>query len=149
MSVTATPVFTQTPNAGGGSIATNSTAGALGSDSTGTVATIYTAGTNGSRITALLLSQNDTAANNIFIYIKSGSNVWPIGEVQVALSAGATTNTPNVDGLNSSTVVGLPIDNNGKRYIHLPASAVLKMAMVTASSNSGKTLYATVMAEDY
>ena len=144
--MTSTPVFTQTPKTGGGSINNATGAGTLGSDTNGVA--LYTAGSNGSRVNSLILSTTDTTANDVFLYIKSGANIYPVGQVHVPASSGNIASTLAIDGILPSITVGLPIDNNGKRFIHLGASDVLKFAVIAAVT-SGKTLYGSVMAEDY
>jgi len=101
MSVTPNSVITpQSVNNGTGNITNSTGAGTLGSDTNGVA--IYTAGANGSRVTGLIFSTSDTAANDVFLYVYSGATVIPIGQINVPLSSGNIASTPCVDGLNST-----------------------------------------------
>lgn len=124
-------------------------AGALGSDTNGV--TIYTADTNvGSRVDSLVISTDDTAAVNVWIYIKNGSDIKPLGIVNVPLSSGNSGTVANVDALLGSgvTLLGAKVDNNGKRYIDLMPSDVLKCA-VLANMTAAKKAYVVAQGADY
>jgi hypothetical protein len=118
-------VFYTTPNTDVGS-GTNTTAGTLGSNTNGV--TCFTAGAYGAIVEALVVSTTSTAAVNLFFYIYRGSTVIPLGIVNVPLSSGNLGTVANVDALAGSgfTLIGLPINNQGKKFISLEASDVLK-----------------------
>lgn len=140
------PIYATATQNSGISIVNATGAGTLGSDANGV--TIYTAGASGSRVYSLMLSTTDTAANNVFLYIKSGANVYPVGQINVPINSGNIASTPCVDGLNSTSCPGLPFDGTGKPYIELAANATLKMSVIAAVT-AAKTLYASALGADY
>ena len=68
--------------------------------------------------------------------------------VTVAINAGNTAATSNVDGLDSLEVPGMAIDSSGKRYFDLQPNDVLKIACL-ANMTAAKKLHCTVFAADY
>ena len=129
------PKVANIPNGGVALIAASANTVTIGSNTNG--ATIYTAGTSGGRVLSLTAVTNDTVTVNVFLYIYRGSTVIPLGLVNVPLSSGNTFAAKlNVDFLDGVAIVGLPIDNAGKRYIPLMANDVLKcgaLANLTAA----------------
>lgn len=112
-------------------------------------ATAYTAGTSGGRVTSLTAVTDDTVTINVFVYIDRGSTVIPIGLVNVPLSSGNTNAARfNVDFLDGINIVGLPIDNTGKRYIPLMANDILKVGSLAGLSLT-KTCWVHASGSDY
>jgi hypothetical protein len=112
-------------------------------------ATAYTAGTSGGRVTSLTAVTDDTVTINVFVYIYRGSTVIPIGLVNVPLSSGNTNAARfNVDFLDGINIVGLPIDNTGKRYIPLMANDILKVGSLAGLSLT-KTCWVHASGNDY
>lgn len=142
------PVYGIKPFSGIG-ILNAATAGALGSDTNGV--TICTAeATIGSRVDSLVISTDDTAAVNVFIYIKNGSDIKPLGIVNVPLSSGNSGTVASVDALQGSgvTLLGMEVDNNGKRYFNLGAGEILKCA-VLANMTAAKKAHVTAIGAHY
>ncbi len=139
--------FTNKANNGVG-VLSAATAGAINADTNGVA--IYTAGTNGGRVESLMLSTNDTAAVNCFIYILNGTTVKPLGMVNVPLSSGNTASLANIDALRGSgvTLQGLPLDVTGKPYIPLMGGEVLKMSCL-ANMTAAKVCCATALGADF
>ena len=123
------PVYGITPKTSVGTL-TNASAGTLGA--TTNAATVVTAGSNGCIIDSLVASTTSTAAVNLFVSIvdSAGTGVRPIGIVNVPLSSGNVANALAVDVLNSAVLVGMTVDQNGKRIIRLGASETLRVAVV-------------------
>lgn len=142
------PKVANVPNGGVGVIAGSSNTVTLGSNTNG--ATIYTAAaTYGGRVESLTAVTDDTVTVNVFVYIFRGSTVIPLGLVNVPLSSGNTNAARfNVDFLDGVNIVGLPIDNNGKRYIPLMGGDVLKCGAL-ANLTSGKTCWVHASGSDY
>lgn len=150
------PVVSNVPNGGVALIAASSNTVTLGSNTNG--ATIYTAGTAGGRVESLTAVTDDTVTVNVFVYIyrsfdSSGGAVTPyvipLGLVNVPLSSGNTNAARfNVDFLDGVNILGLPIDNNGKRYIPLLKSDVLKCGAL-ANLTSAKTCWVQAQGSDY
>jgi|GEM_PF-1798146 hypothetical protein len=143
------PVYAITPINSSGSVSNTSSHGTIGVDSSSspTPALIVTASASGSRVYSLIATNSDSHAVDLLFYILDGSNVYPIGIVNIPASAGNATNTLAVDCLSSSTMVGLPYDNTGKPYIELKASAKLKA--VNLANQTAGSVYITAMGADY
>jgi hypothetical protein len=142
------PVYARTINVGVG-ILNAASAGALGADTNGV--TVYTAGSNGGRIESLVASTDDTAAVNLFVYLKDGSsNIYPLGIVNVPLSSGNSGTVSNVDMLDGSGVRlnGMCIDQNGKRYVSIPASWTLRVSTL-ANMTAAKKCHVVAQGFDY
>lgn len=141
------PVYTRTKNDSVG-ILNAASAGALGSNTNGVTA--YTAGAYGGRVESLILSTDDTAAVNVFVYKYDGSTVIPVGIVNVPASSGNSGTVASVDALLGSgvTLVGLERDSNGKQYIPLMPNQLLKIACL-ANMTAAKKLYAQASGTDY
>jgi hypothetical protein len=149
MSLTAgqIPIVANVLNGGVAAIAASSNVVTLGSNTNGLA--VYTAGTKGGRVMSLTAVTDDTVTINVFVYIYRGSTVIPIGLVNVPLSSGNTNAARyNVDFLNGTNIVGLPIDNTGRQYIPLLANDVLKVGSL-AGLTSAKTCWVQASGNDY
>lgn len=149
MSLTAgqIPKVANVPNGGVALIAASANTVTLGSNANG--ATCYTAGASGGRVMSLTAVTDDTVTVNVFVYIYRGSTVIPIGLVNVPLSSGNTNAARyNVDFLDGVNIVGLPIDNTGKRYIPLLPNDVLKVGAL-ANLTAAKTCWVQASGNDY
>ena len=141
------PLVANIPNGGVGLIVGSSNTVTLGSNTNGV--TVYTAGTKGGRVMSLTAVTDDTVTVNVFVYIYRGTTVIPIGLVNVPLSSGNTNAARfNVDFLDGVNILGLPIDNTGKRYIPLMANDVLKIGAL-ANLTSAKTCWVQSSGNDY
>lgn len=140
------PLVANTLN-GGVADLTGTTIGSLGSNTNGLA--VYTAGSGGGRIYSLTACTTDTVTINVFVYIFRGSTVIPLGLVNVPLSSGNTLAAKlNVDFLDGINILGLPIDNSGKRYIALKGSDVLKVSTL-ANLSAATHCYVQAMGADY
>ena len=150
------PRVANIPNGGVGIIAASANTVTLGSDTNG--ATCYTAGIYGSIVRSLTAVTNDTVTINVQLYIyrtkdSSGATVTgyviPIGLVNVPLSSGNTNAARfNVDFLDGINILGLQIDSQGKRYIELMPSDVLKVGAI-ANLSSGKSCWVRAEGKDF
>ena len=101
------------------------------------------------RLMSLTAVTDDTVTVNVFVYIYRGSTVIPLGLVNVPLSSGNTNAARfNVDFLDGINIVGLPIDNTGKRYIPLLPNDVLKVGAL-ANLTAAKTCWVQASGNDY
>lgn len=140
MPVTPTPIFAQTIN--------NSV---LVFNNSGTsITTLYTAGANGSRIESIFVTNTDTAAYTVNVYITQSSTNYLIGTASIPLSSGNTTAVPTVDLLGAAGNFGtvLNFDANGNTYLFLSSNSILKVA-TTATVTSGKNLTFVAFGGDY
>lgn len=141
------PLVANVPNGGVALIAGSSNTVTLGSNANG--ATAYTAGADGGRVMSLTAVTDDTVTVNVFVYIYRSTTVIPLGLVNVPLSSGNTNAARfNVDFLDGVNIVGLPIDNTGKRYIPLMPNDVLKVGAL-ANLSANKTCWVQASGNDY
>lgn len=143
------PIVANVPNGGVALIAASANTVTLGSNTNG--ASAYTAGSEGGRVESLTAVTNDTVAVGVFVWILRGATVIPIGLVNVPLSSGNLNNSTskfNVDFLDGVNILGLPIDNNGKRYIPLLAADVLRVGAL-ANLSGGTTCWVSAHGSDY
>lgn len=127
MAVTATPVFVQTPKHATSAYTTAST-----------TATVLSAGVNGCKITSLTAVSNSTSAHTFMVGISSGSTALPLVSVSIPAASGTDGATPAVDMLSSSILPGLPVDNDGQRYLFLSSTAYALTVTASATINTGK-----------
>lgn len=141
------PKVANVPNGGVATLVGSSNTVTLGSDTNGEAC--YTAGSQGGRVEMLTATTDDTVTGNVFVYILRGATVIPLGLVNVPLSSGNTNaarfNTDFLDGVN---ILGLPLDNTGKRYIPLMPNDVLKCGLL-ANATSAKTFWVQAQGSDY
>jgi hypothetical protein len=111
MAVTATPVFVQTPK--------NYKVQILPGDGSA-LKTIAAGGANGTKITSIIATSSDTVARNVTWGITTGGVFFPLGTVQVPITAGQVdlTNVA-VNLFDISKTPGLPIDSDGNSYVFL------------------------------
>ena len=139
------PVLANVPNSGVARLS-GTTSGATGSNQNGV--TIYTAGALGGRVYSLIANSTDTAISNVFIYILRDSTVVPIGLVPVAINAGNITGTRNNDMLDGINIVGMPLDNTGKRYIPLQGGDILRCSTLV-NVTATRSVFVTAFGADY
>jgi beta-xylosidase len=142
MAVTATPVFVQTPIVTPQSFV-------QGTDAAGTYKTCYTAGANGSKIVALVASTTDgTTGHLITVAITRSATNYVVCNVNCPLNAGNDGTVAAVDLLNATINPGLPVDNDGQKYIILKSGDTLSVTFATALT-AGKTIYVTAIGADF
>jgi len=106
----------------------------------------YTAGAYGGMVESLMVSINDTAAVNVFVYAMDGATVHPLGLVNIPLNSGNAASVPNIDVINGLN--GLPVNSNGRKYIPLKTNMTLKVA-VLAAMTANKVLFAKTTGIDF
>jgi len=139
MAVTNTPVFVQTPKV------TQITIVAADASN---LKTVCTAGANGSKVVALNLCSDDTSARIIQILITRSATSILVGSVNVPTLAGTDGTNPAVNALNSSMLPGLPLDNDGVRYLFLQSGDTLQIKSTTTVT-AAKTVSATCVSGDF
>ena len=141
------PIVANVPNGGVAVITAGGAVVTLGSDTNGVIC--YTAGAQGGRVLSLTGVTDDTVTSNIFVYIKRSSTVIPLGLVNIPLSSGNTNAARfNVDFLDGVNIVGLPVDNTGKRYIPLMPNDQLKVGSLAALT-AAKSAWISAHGADY
>jgi hypothetical protein len=110
--------------------------------------TIYTAGAFGARVLSVIATTNDTAANdvNLYIQVAGAGTAYNIGGKRVAIASGnvVASTIPSVNLLDATQIPGLLSDGS----IQLGATDLLQ-AGVVATVTTAKTLTITTQAIDY
>lgn len=145
------PILANLPNSGIAilnSAGTGQAVGTLGTDTNGVLG--YTAGSLGGRVYSIVASTS-ALVNSIFVYILKGTTVLPIGNVNIPATSGNTVGSTvkNVDFLDGVNLLGLPVDNTGKRYIPLGNNEQLKFSVFTAIPSGATRTYITSLGADY
>ncbi len=133
MPVTSTAVFVQTPKITPITI--------VNGTGTGTV-TAFTAGSNGAKVVAVLANSNDTVARIVTLSLTRSATAYTIGSYSVPAVSGTDGVTAGVDLLNggpATLIPGLPVDNDGQKYIFMESGDTLTVA-ATTTITSGKTI---------
>lgn len=144
MAVTATPAFPQAVNASVQNFV-------QGTDSAGTFKTIFTAGSNGSKVTAILVSTDDgTATHVLTLQIKRSSTGYPLVWYLLPVNAadGTVATVDMLSGGPSGLLAGLPVDNDGQKYLLLKSGDTLELTFATALTAS-KRINCTVIGADF
>lgn len=134
--MTATPVLPQTPKI---------TPQTIAAADTTSLKTLCTAGANGSKVIAVNVTSDDTAAKVIRIGITRSGTFYPLGSYSVPLSTGLAGVT-SIDLL--ALVRSLPYDADGCRFIYLQSGDTLQ-AMAEATLTAGKTMNVVTQSEDF
>lgn len=113
-----------------------------------TAKTIFTAAAEGSRVLGLSLTSDDTAIRDLALYIRKSGTDYLIGTVRIPIAAGTDGAVPSVNGLNSTDLPFLPIDNNGIPYIELATGETLKAGVLVAVT-AAKTVTIVAFGKDY
>jgi hypothetical protein len=133
-------------NIDGNSIVNATGANTFGSDANTVV--VFTAGAQGSLVDSIRVLSDDSAAKILHLYVKIGANIYPISAVTVALGSGTNGTALPVDPLSNANASHLPISNQGKRYLRLPAGATI-IAGVFAAMTAAKTMWVQVTGLDF
>ncbi len=133
MAVSATPVFPQTPKHG--------LVQCVNADGTNKK-TVITAGSNGSKVLSLLGASDDTSDRTFLVYVTRSGTSYLIGSCLIPDLSGTDGGTdPTVNLLNSTNIPGLPVDNDGQRYLLLQSGDTLDVALTTGAVTAGKTVH--------
>jgi len=122
------PTFVKTPNWGAVQITTGT--------GSSTIVTVYTGGTNGSKISALIVTANTTGAFDIQFGVSSGGTFYLYNALSVPAAAGSSDATPPLNLLSASNTPGLAVDSDGNPFIFLPSSAYTLQAKTPATSST-------------
>lgn len=134
--MSSTPSFASTPKLGVVQIV-NADASAL--------KTLFSAGASGSKLLAVIANSDDTSARVVQVYVTRSGTDYLIGAGSVTTLAGTdgSTNTVNLLGL----CVGLPVDNDGQRFLYLESGDVVKVKSTTTVT-AAKTVHVSAVAAD-
>ena len=138
--------FATVPKTGGASFVNATGANTFGL-STNTQ-TIFTAGIKGAVVSSVFVLSNDTVALIAHLYIEDGGVLRPICALTVPANSGTNGTVLPLDLLSAANASFLPINNQGKRELHLPNSALLKVGFAAAVSAT-RTAWVTANGNDF
>lgn len=125
----------------------------LTSSNTTAWVTVYTSPATGdggddALLKGLQAVSDDTAAINCRVGVDIGGTVYQLGTVNIPAASGTNGTTAAVDLINMTSMPGLPLDANGKRYLPLAAGNIVKVACL-ATMTAAKTLTVNAIVEEY
>jgi hypothetical protein len=141
MAVTATPVFIQTPKITPQSFV-------QGTDAAGAYKTLFTAGANGSKVVSIMVNTTDNTATHLLVLVLQRGGVnYTLIYYTLPVNVGGDGATAGIDllaGGPANLFVGLPVDNDGQRYLFLESGDSLQLLYNTALT-AGKSIYVTTV----
>lgn len=133
------PAFTGVPRSSGVQIL-NATGTAL--------VTAFTPGSSGSKVVSVIVSSSDTASQVLTIGVTRSAVFYPIGTATIGITAGEIAATASVNMLSTTTIPGLPVDNDGQPYIFLASTDTLQ-AQTAGTVTAAKSININVMGGDF
>jgi len=122
-----------------------------GTDSAGTYKTIYTGGSNGSKIVAINVTTDDGSATHVLSLVLTRSAVdYTIGAYTIPVNSGSDGSAASVDllaGGPAFLIKGLPVDNDGQKYLFLESGDTLRMTFATALTAAKRINVVTIGAD--
>lgn len=143
MATTPNSIITvQTPRMGAVSFST--------ADTAGTNKTVIQGGSNGTKITALYATSNDTGAAHLGTvqFQRSAANFGGVA-VNIPVSAGFVNGTPPVNFLSTAVWPGLPVDSDGNPYLFLASTLDLLVGTFATAMGAGFQLNMQAVAGDF
>lgn len=140
MAITSTGSFPQKPK--------NYKQQILPADTT-TLKTIATGSADGTKISAINVTSNDTAARDVTFGITTGGTFYPLGTITIPVTAGQIAATAAVSLLDLTKVPGLPIDSDGNPYIFLSSASDTLQAKVLVTVTAAKEIDIVAQGSDW
>lgn len=135
-----TPVIVQSPKVGLAQIAN--------ADASNKKA-LVTAGSSGSKVTAIRACSDEASTARVLQLILTRSATdYLLGSVSVPALSGTDGAAAVKDLLNTTDMPGLPVDNDGQRYLFLQSGDVLNVKSLTTVT-SGKTVNVSAVYGDF
>ena len=125
MPTSSTPVLLQTPKLGLAQI--------LNADAS-TKKTVITAGANGTKLVSLTAASDDTVARVVQVILTRSATDHILASASVPAASGTDGTTAAVNLINSTILPGLPVDNDGQRYLFLESGDTLAVKSTTTVS---------------
>lgn len=116
-------------------------------DGTG-LKTLLTPGANGTKITAIGVSSDDTSTRDISLWVTISGVDYLLGTKTIPVTAGFITGTPAFSFFDGIQMPWVPIDSDGQRYLLLMSGAVLKVKTAVAVT-AAKGIYFYVNSQDF
>lgn len=123
MAISHQAVFAQTPKITPASL--------VNADGTGKK-TLHTAGANGSKVVAVCATSTDTVARIAQLWLTRSATSYLLGSVNIPIASGSDGSAAAVNLLLSTMIPGLPIDNDGQRYLHLESGDTFQVSVTVA-----------------
>ncbi len=138
------PVFVQTPKVGLIQVSNNAS-------SVANQVTMYTAGSNGSKIVGIIGTNTDTINRVVTIAIVRSATNYDLGSVNLPPSSGEDPAQANVSVniLAVAKIPGLPVDNDGNRYLFLQTSDLLVAYSSANALANGKVINLVTIGADF
>lgn len=140
MAITSTGSFPQTPKNGNVQI--------LPADASA-LKTIYTGGSNGSKITAIMVTSNDTAARDLTWGITTAAVFYPLGTVTIPITAGTINSAAAVNLLDILKTPGLPLDSDGNPYVFLASASYTLQVKALTTVTAAKEIDVSAIGADW
>lgn len=96
--------------------------------------TVIAAGANGSKVASLMAASTDTSARDVQVSLVRGGTTYPLGVTNVPITAGTIAATPPVNLL--AAIAGLPVDNDGQKYLFLESGDTLVVSALIAVTSA-------------
>jgi hypothetical protein len=125
MPTSSTPVLLQTPKLGLAQI--------LNADASAKK-TVVTAGANGTKLVSLTAASDDTVARVVQVILTRSATDHILASASVPAASGTDGTTAAVNLINSTILPGLPVDNDGQRYLFLESGDTLAVKSTTTVS---------------
>lgn len=114
-------------------------------DATSTKA-LFTAGADDSRITAIAITNTSSSDSDLLLYLNNGTVDYLLGHIDVTANAGFNGMVNQVNGLNTTNLPFLEINNAGVPSLPIKSGWSLRGAMKSTVSG---TVTVTIIAEDF
>lgn len=102
--------------------------------------TVVTGGANGTKLNALTATSDDTSARIVQVSLLRSAVNYILGSVSIPAGSGTDGSTPAVDLLNAVAMPGLPVDNDGQKYLFLKDASDSIQVKTTTTVTSAKTV---------
>lgn len=109
-----------------------------------TPVTVFTAGANGSILSDVIVSTDDTAAQTIQILIKDGAVSYVYGQMILPIGSGTVNGSPPV---NLMTTLPICQDEYGNKVLSLKASQIVQFNVLSATA--GKKFHIFAQGRDF
>ena len=93
--------------------------------------TIHTAGATGSKVVTVVATSTDTVARTAQVWLTRSAVSYLLGSVVIATLAGTDGATATA-GLLPASLLPLPTDNDGQRYLFMVSGDTLQVGMTVA-----------------
>lgn len=150
--ITATPSLPQKPKYGRQQILNGtgicSIASGAATLTNGIVA--YTCGADGSKITGMIATSNDTAALTLMVFmVPASAKPYLLTTVAIPAGSGFLTTASAVNVFAPAVTPGLPLDSDRNPYLLCESGDTIVVGVKTTIVTSGLAIFTTVIAADF